>query len=206
MIDLLLPLRNQDYRYVLTTGDKVFLVQQHSALENNEIERDTLDVILQESFSFEKSKVRKMVLDHKYKRLTLYTIENDERNITLDFASHKALMHFIQAIPNAKEEVNQQSNTMPVLIGIWLLLTVYAFIWAGTRESPEDVNPYGIRLRIAYFAALLMQKLVMAIGQSFTLWIGIILLAGYSWLIYVQYLKGPDTIVYHVQPNTEHQQ
>lgn len=203
MIELLLPLRSQDYPYLVSTHEKVFLVKEHSDLEMNEIERDRLDSILQESFSFEKSKVDKMVLNQKNNLLTVFMKGSDEHEIILHFASKKAVRRFIQNIPNTLEEKNRPGNKMPVIIGIWLLLTVYVFIWAGTRESPEDVNPHGISLAIAYFGVLLMQKLVMAIGQSLTLWIGIVSLAGYGWLFYVQYLRGSGTIVYRVNSKTK---
>ncbi|MBC7884572.1 MAG: hypothetical protein H7X99_03810 [Saprospiraceae bacterium] len=203
MINLLLPLHSHDYPYLISTPEKVFLVKQHAGLELNEIEQDKLDTILQESFSFEKSRIDKMVFNQKDLLLTLYMKDNIEHDIMLHFRSKKAIVRFIQNIPDAQAEVNKSTSRMPVLLGLWLLVTVYAFIWAGTRETPEDVNPHGISLRIAYMGAWLMQKLVMAIGQSLTLGIGIVLVIGYGWLFYVQYLKGPETVVYRVPSNTD---
>lgn len=202
MIDLLLPLLNHNYQYVLCTDDEVFLTAGHPDLEKDKISPESLDAILEEAHSFPKTSIQKMVWRQKDKSVTLYMRDSDENDITLQFVTGREIKRFIQSIPGVQKEVHNRATAMPVLINIWLLLTVYAFIWAGTRESPEDVNPRGIILRIAYFAVLLMQKIVMAIGQTATLWIGILLLLGYSWLFYEQYVREPDTIVYNAGPTT----
>ncbi|MEM7105232.1 MAG: hypothetical protein AAF502_18990 [Bacteroidota bacterium] len=103
----------------------------------------------------------------------------------LNFESTSMRKQFIHAFPNFKKQLDI-SRIHPFIAFILILIT-YSFIWAGTRPTPDDINPEGIRLKLASLTVWFLEWLNSLIGQQLILYIGITLI-----LILLYFIFRPE--------------
>ena len=180
MKHLLFKLKNQDIQYVIVSTEKLYFLntEEYGLLKNAadpEVIKDFNYLALERISKLTSSK-RKTVV-------SVYDL-NGKKNFELDFESISLRKKFIRAFPGFNRVADRSKTRIRPIAALVLMLFTYSFIWAGTRPSPEDIAPEGIRWRLAYLNVKFLEWLNSLIGQSGIMILGICLLVLLIYLVF----------------------
>lgn len=177
---LLFNVVDNDIQYVIVSTEVIYLINEKEY------------ALLKDSENFQTIKGFKNIVKEKISKLStlkgnttvnLIDSQNNEL-LTLDFASISLRKKFIKAFPDFHRKTDNSKKRIKPINALVVMLFAYSFIWAGTRPNSADINPEGIRWRLAYLNVQLLEWLNIQIGQKSILIIGLILLLTLLYLIF----------------------
>lgn len=177
---LLFKLTNEDTQYIIVSLEMLYLLnkQEYSVL----IDSDSRE-ILKEANQIAREQLSSFITSKREKEVKLFDLKGHEIQ-RLHFESKYTLKKFVNTFSEFKRDTNSSKARIRPIPALLAMLFTYSFIWAGTRPSPTDINPEGIRWRIAYLNVKFLEWLNAFIGQEQILGIGIILLIILLYLIF----------------------
>ncbi|MBR9922817.1 MAG: hypothetical protein GYB31_18475 [Bacteroidetes bacterium] len=166
-------------RHVVVAEEHLYLLdgQEYKAL----VESKDPDV-LKQGLQMEKSRIGSMELNKKSREIVLL----DYEGLVLErfqLSTRAQLKPFVRSFDGFVRQTSSSKRIRPMTALLFMGIT-YSFIWAGTRPESADINPEGIRLRLAYFVVQFMEWLNGIIGQELILAIGLFLLLVLVYLVF----------------------
>ena len=169
---LLFKLTNKDISYAIVSAEVLYLLNdsEYVLLKDSGNQE-----ILKKVNQIKKEQILKLIATKNKREVTIYGLKDNEL-LKLNFEVISSLKRFIGAFPKFKKEIDESKTRIHPINALLVMLFTYSFIWAGTRPISTDINPEGIRWRIAYLNVKFLEWLNSLIGQTLILIIGIILL------------------------------
>ena len=180
MKHLLFEVANKEIQYVIVNDEKVYLLNEKEYVSLKDSDQYEL---LNELDYIAKENISKLTTSKSKRVVRVFDFKNSQL-LELNFLSIPLRKKFIKAFPNFEKEFDDSKKRIRPILALIMMLFTYSFIWAGTRPSPDDINPEGIRWNLAYLNVKFLEWLNSYIGQQLILVIGFILLILLLYLIF----------------------
>lgn len=177
---LLFKVTNEDTPYVIVSPEMLYLLNNQEY--NVMIDSDDRE-ILKEVDQIVRGQLSHFIISKRKREVKIFDLKGHEIQ-KLHFESIYTLKKFVSAFPEFKRDTFSSKARIRPIPALLAMLFTYSFIWAGTRPYPTDINPEGIRWRIAYLNVQFLEWLNALIGQKQILGIGIILLIILLYLVF----------------------
>ena len=142
---LLFKLVNKDIKYAIVTPNVLYLLNDSEyALLNDSGNKE----ILKEVIQIKKEQILNLIATKGKEDVKVYDLEDNEL-FKLNFEAISIRKQFIDAFPDFEKEIDATKTRINPITALLGMLFTYSFIWAGTRPTSIDINPEGIRWRIA---------------------------------------------------------
>jgi hypothetical protein len=151
--------------------------------------------VLENAEQINKEEVRQMICTKRFKEIRLLNVDR-KLLYELSFENLAHYRKFIGQMYGMKKQKDERKKRINPTAVLFLMLLAYAFIWAGTRPTPEDIDPEGIRWKLAGLVVLFMKWLNLMIGQRAILIIGILGIVGLLLAVFWPEMKGRKVEVY----------
>lgn len=194
MIDSIHSLKAIDkYSTIVKADNKLYFTKEDLASEG-QIAKQRLEEILAEADNMDIADIQRAVWNRKKSLLLLYKdgVTKGDSYLMKTTATGR---HLIDQLKLKRQPYRRKSYMSPYL-SLIVMLGIFAFIWAGTRADPADIDPEGISFQMAYGVVYVLKYIVMFIGQLATLLLGIALSLWFIWIMYKQYAEVPDVVVW----------
>lgn len=177
---LLFKLANEDIPCVIVSLEMLYLLnkQEYGLIVDSDRQE-----FLKEVNQIARGQLSSFMTSKRKKEVKLFDLQGHEIQ-RLHFESIYTLKKFVSAFPEFKRDPLSSNARIRPIPALLAMLFTYSFIWAGTRPYPTDINPEGIRWRIAYLNVQFLEWLNALIGQKQILGIGIILLIILLYLVF----------------------
>lgn len=177
---LLFKVLDKNIQYVIVSKERLYLLNDIEYARFSDAQRlETLN----EFNNIEKEQISLLTTLKGETGVRFFDLKNGEI-LKLEFSSISMRKQFIDAFPNFKRKIDDSKPRMKPLTALILMLFTYSFIWAGTRPTSADINPEGIRWRLAYLNVRFLEWLNSLIGQKLILIIGITLILTLLYFIF----------------------
>jgi len=180
---LLFKLKNKKTPYLLVSPKVLYLLEATAYSLWKETDNQE---ILKEGKQIEREQILKLIATKKNKEVQLFNLEEKEL-LRLNFEKASILKAFLKALPELRKIKKKSVSRIKPLNALLVMLCSYSFIWAGTRPSDLDLNPEGIRWKIAYRTVEFLAWLNGIVGQKILLIMGILFL-----LILLYFIFRPE--------------
>jgi hypothetical protein len=177
---LLFKLMNPDVQYAAVSEETCYLLTE---AEHNMLSHSGDKDVLKETRQIRKDRIESVLVKRGSKEVRLYDFKGAEV-VKLDFESIGTRRKFIGTFPAMERALNSSKTRIKPINALLVMLVGYAFIWAGTRQTVEDIDPEGIRWRIAYWTVQFLEWLNGLIGQKLLLTIGLVLILALLYSIF----------------------
>lgn len=168
---LVFKLINNEISFAIVSPKRLYLLTN---LEYALLKDSANQAILKEVKQINKEQILKLITTRKEKEITLYDLLEHEI-LKLKFESISKRRQFISSFPKFRRNIDKSKARIHPINALLVMLFTYSFIWAGTRPTSADINPDGIRWRLAYWNVQFLEWLNNFIGQKLLLSIGLVL-------------------------------